>query len=332
MSIEPLHKLADHFRSHLQQKNEQTAQVLTREHARTIQQIKPQLDQMYRDIETKQRSVTTQEEGAKIPLTFLFEGGRLETLKQFVMGMIDNFAQFAKMTVSQVQQWAALLGTQAANLMMKAAQPDSSPDGAQPSILSKFLTGMGNKLSGLFGDMGKNAAKGVQDVLQLGLSLGQKTNEMAEKIEQHLDEPRWRSLTIAATELFKAYNGVVMETYRANRHAVSGWIWHCKLSPHSCAGCVVLHGTVHSLNETLHDHPNGECVPLPYSGQELPQSGLDWFDDQDEAVQRAILGTNVAYDLWKAGTPLPSFLGIDHSHEYGDTVYQRSVRQIKKGR
>lgn len=331
MSTGRLHHLANQFRAQLQQKNAQAAESLTREHKRTIQQIQPQLNELYRDIDAKQREASADD--AKVPVLWLHTSGWLETIKQFVQYHVNNFALSAKAQVVQAIDWAAKLGSQAADMFIKTLMPGPlSFDTPAPRVprLSSLLSQAADKLRGIFGCMGTEVAQHVSDVLILGLSLGQKPRDIATQITQKLDEPRWRSLTIAATELFKAYNSTLMEHYQVNAHLITGWVWMCKLSPRSCACCVALHGSVHSLSEVLHDHPNGECMPIPYvHGMELPQSGIDWFDEQDEALQREILGTEVAYGLFKSGVPLSTFVGMDHDVTWGTSVYQRSVKQIK---
>jgi hypothetical protein len=321
-----LHTLANRFRSQLQSKRDTTAQSLTDAHAQTVQQIQPQLDETYKAIEAKQQATD-----GKIPLSWLSEGGRLDALRQFVSERIDHFSVFAKMTVQQVVDWAHSLAGQAAALFLKTAQSDTVVNPVSQSIVSKLLNGARDNLTGLFGTFGRNAAKGIEEALKLGLVLGDKISVLADNIKTVLDEPRWRSIAIAATELFRMFNDGLLSNYRVNAHVVIGWQWQCKLSPHSCACCVAMHGTIHKLIEVLEDHVNGECEPLPWlSGQELGQSGTDWFTEQDEATQRKILGTDIAYATWKSGTPLQDFIGIRHDPGYEPSVYQKSVKQIMK--
>ncbi len=324
-----LHTLAQRFRTQLKDRRDTTAQTLTDAHAQTVQQLHPQLDETYKAIEAKQQSTD-----GNIPLSWLSEGGRLDALKRFIAERIDQFSVFAKVTVSQVVEWALMMANQAASVFLKNGQPGLSPEPTPQSTVLKLLNGARDNLAGLFGTLGKNAAKGIEDVLVLALTLGDRVSSIAESIKTVLDEPRWRSIAIAATEMFRIFNDGLLSNYKVNAHVIIGWSWQCKLSPHSCACCVALHGTIHKLTETLEDHVNGECQPLPYwSGQELGQSGTDWFNEQDEATQRAILSTNVAYDLWKSGgATLQDFIGIRHDPGYEPSVYQKSVKQIKQGK
>jgi hypothetical protein len=323
-----LSNLVNRARSQLQQRKEQTSQVLTTAHSQTVQQIKPQLDHLYQQIDAKQ-SDQPGDVTNKIPLSWLSEGGKLDALKQFIYEHIDRFATFARVTTEQVMQWASSLSQQSADLLMRVAQAGFIPE--LPNVSGLLSTAV-NKMAGLFGTLGKDAAKGVGYVLTLGLSMGSSIKELAIAINQTLDVPRWRSIAIAATELFRIFNDTLMIHYRGNQPTIIGWLWQCKLSPKSCVACVALHNTLHKLTETLVDHPSGECVPIPYtSTQAIGQSGTAWFEEQSEEIQREIFGTQVAFDLWKSGTPLEAFIGVDHDHEYGDSVYQKSVKQIRRG-
>jgi hypothetical protein len=321
-------RLVARYRGQLQQREQQTAQTLTAAHAQMTQEIQPHLEQLYQDVNTKQQD----DDEKTIPLSWLHEGNRLEALGQFIRRQVEHFAMFAQITVSQVQQWATTLGNQVASLFMKVAQPDLSPVSTHPSVLSHLLSGANNQIAMLFGSFGKKSAKDVNDALTLGLSLGSSVRDIASQVTQALDEPRWRSITIAATEMYQAYNSTLLENYRTNAHVITGWVWICKFDG-SCAACVALHGTVHRLSETLHDHCHGKCTPAGYrDGMDLPQSGVDWFYEQDEAVQREVMGTGVAYQMIQSGVPLEAFVGIDHDLTYGKSVYQKSAKQITKGK
>ncbi len=190
-------------------------------------------------------------------------------------------------------------------------------------------------LDDLYSDFGTQAGQFVGLALTRGVALGNKVKLIASEVNQALDTSHWRALMIADTESFKAFNAVASATYGANAPQVQGWRWHCQLSPHSCACCVALHGSKHSFDETLHDHPNGSCITIPYvSGMEPGISGADWFAKQSEATQRQILGSQRAYDLYRcSGVPLRRFICMHDHPQHGLSVYQCSVKEISsKGR
>ena len=75
--------------------------------------------------------------------------------------------------------------------------------------------------------------------------------------------------------------------------------------------CLVLDGKQYDLDEPMEDHVSGRCSLLPrtVSYRELGidvddpdfkrELASDWFQRQDEATQRKMMGT--LYDPWKAG-------------------------------
>ena len=73
---------------------------------------------------------------------------------------------------------------------------------------------------------------------------------------------------------------------------------------HNCMSCVAMHGTFHSVDETLNDHHNGRCVAVPVTKLSDPfikdGEGKSWFEQQSEATQKQMMGAG-KYDAWKAG-------------------------------
>jgi len=92
--------------------------------------------------------------------------------------------------------------------------------------------------------------------------------------------------------------------YQNNRDVVTGWIWFAELDDLTCMSCVSMHGTFHSVDETLDDHHNGRCVPIPVTRLSDPfikdGAGQEWFNQKSEAEQRQMMGAG-KYDAWKAG-------------------------------
>ena len=92
------------------------------------------------------------------------------------------------------------------------------------------------------------------------------------------------------------------------------------LDTSTCASCVVMHGTFHTLDETLDDHYNGRCAMLPVV-KGFPRvleegAGEAWFREQPEATQRGILGPG-RLDAWN--NELFEFSRL--SNQVNDDVY-----------
>lgn len=118
---------------------------------------------------------------------------------------------------------------------------------------------------------------------------------------------------VRTVNLWAAREGT-MAVYRENSDIVSGWIWSAELSARTCMSCIAMHGTFHGLNETLDDHYNGRCAPIPVTqswaglgfrnGEEVTdriQSGVDWFKGLPDSEQRHVMGSKTMFEAWKSG-------------------------------
>jgi hypothetical protein len=73
--------------------------------------------------------------------------------------------------------------------------------------------------------------------------------------------------------------------------------------------------------------------PLGIDTSEIPdtrpvmQSGVDWFNKQDEATQKAMLGAK--YDAWKNKKfELSDIVGHSHDKEWGGSIHEKSLKQL----
>lgn len=302
-----LDSLANHYRSQLKARGAQGTASVEVAHAQAKQEIQPHLEQLYQEINTKQQ------EGTQPSLSWLHTGKKLERIGQVVGEHIGKFAQGVQKTIDQLVQWAASLGQQAGQAFL----PGSSRLVSQPPVTTD---------QGLFGGFAAEAVNGVKGAFTRAISLKSKVSTLAREVDQALDVSRHRSLTILDTELFRAFNAATVALFQ------DGWLWHCQLNPRSCACCVALHGTFHSLGEQLHDHPNGSCIKIPYVvGMDPIQTGLEWFKLQDEGTQQAVLGTRIAWELYQSGAGLQAFVGVHHDAKYGVSVYQKSAKEMMRG-
>lgn len=319
-----LGNLVNAFRGQLLAREAQSMQTIETAHKRMMDAVKPVLGQFYQEAKDKKKS---DQADTTTPMAWLYEKGRLAQLRQSVADKVSEFAQTAQDAVAQAVPIAATLGTQFAQAAVQVLSGENIVV-RQRNTLPSYVQPM---LSSMFDAFGNTTSERVAYTLTAGLSIGNDLRQIASEVSQALDVPRWRALTIAASEIFKAYNNAAHVLYRDNAHLIKGWIWHCQLSRNSCVACVALHGSKHGLDEQLNDHPHGNCTPIPYIDDDMEiESGAQWFAKQPESLQRMILGTNVAYDLYASGkATLQDFVGIHDHPKYGPTVYQRSAKEIR---
>ena len=102
-------------------------------------------------------------------------------------------------------------------------------------------------------------------------------------------------------------------------------MWMADLGdPRTCLSCIAMHGTIHSFDEELNDHYNGRCAALPLLGENpIAVSGEQWFDDQPEAGQRALMGPSM-YAAWQDGAITFDQLTAEHADDVFGTMKQEA--------
>lgn len=308
--------LAQRYRQQLKQRGAHASQQIEAAHQQAKHAIQPHLDKLY--IELQKQRWDSKMLASHNLISWIH--GKLDQVINMVLSHITTFSQLAKMTTEHLVTWASEMGHSAGQTLLRySTHLINVPKLANPT----------EKLSRLFDGIGAEAAQAVKAAFTRAVTIGNSISVLAREVATALDTPRWRSLTIVDTELFRSYNDASMAVFKSNAQVCDGYVWICQLSPRSCASCVALHGTIHDLDDDLADHPNGSCIKCPhFSDSPDIQTGLDWFKHQDEATQKAVLGTNIAHSLYKSGTSLGDFIGINHDSQHGNSVYQKSAKQI----
>jgi len=146
-------------------------------------------------------------------------------------------------------------------------------------------------------------ATAASETIISSIGLGRGPRVLASELRKVLGMTLTDALRTARTVQLTSYRESTRANYIANSNVVKGWIWHAKLDGLTCASCVAQHGTRHELSDRLDDHYNGRCAMIPVTitnpNPDI-QTGETWFNEQDEATQRKILGPG-KYDALKAG-------------------------------
>ena len=88
-----------------------------------------------------------------------------------------------------------------------------------------------------------------------------------------------------------SYRAATHQEYVANRDVVQGWRWACSYSVRTCAMCIAMDGTEHSVLEKLISHLACRCVQIAIliGAIEQPRTtGPQWFKGLDAATQDTI--------------------------------------------
>lgn len=348
-STSRLQRIIANFRSRLLRNEAQAAQVLNDAHQHTLKQIQPALDKLY------QQMADALADGDEIPVSWLYEANRLEIIRQLITGQIDHYGALALIQTGRLQQDGVHLGLDAAMALLDATVPPgvswSFGAPSQKAIANLIgATQAGSPLADLFDGFGREAATKVSQALISGVTLGWNPRRIAPQVEQALGISRNRALVISRQESLRGYKSANTETYRANKDVVGQWRWTCDKSDRTCIACLMMDGTLHDVDEDLESHILCRCAPVPVtkswdeilSGLDIDasdiedtrpdiQSGEDWFNDQGESVQRAILG-NAKYEAWSNGDfDLEDVVGRSYDKDWGHSIYEKSLKQLVKG-
>jgi SPP1 gp7 family putative phage head morphogenesis protein len=197
----------------------------------------------------------------------------------------------------------------------------------------------------LLDELGPEAAFRTRELLIGGLRQGWHPSRVAREVRAALGITYSRSLTIARTEMLRAYRNAALEQYRESP-VVHGWVWLATLDATTCPVCIAMHGTEHDLNETLDTHPNCcRCamVPQTVSWKDLgyrgvretnwtPSSGSEWFARQPEPLQLAVLGRS-KYTAYRNGEiGLEDLVARTRSARFGRGRRQRSLAEALEKR
>lgn len=174
-------------------------------------------------------------------------------------------------------------------------------------------------------------AQHVAEVLVDGITLGWNPRKIARLVRDAFGRGLAEALRFVRTAQLWAYREASHASMVANQDILAGWVWQAHFDDRVCMSCVVMHGTVHPVTETLNDHHNGRCVMVPLvAGFSNPveQTGLAWFTQQDEATQRKLMGP-AKYEAWRAGRIRLDQLTEEREDEvYGLMRGEPSLKQL----
>ena len=174
-------------------------------------------------------------------------------------------------------------------------------------------------------------AQYVADAIIQGITLGWNPRKIAAAVRDAFGRGLADALRFVRTAQLWTYREANRASMVANQSVLQGWVWDASFDDRVCMSCVVMHGTVHPVEETLNDHHNGRCVAIPLvTGFDNPveQTGLDWFSQQSEATQRALMGGQ-NHDAWKGGAfDLSEMTTLRHDEVYGDMRVQTPLWQL----
>jgi SPP1 gp7 family putative phage head morphogenesis protein len=347
------------FRQRLIDRETQAVATMDSYHAQVLDEIKLKLDKLYGQILAKYKEIESSREPGDttpldVPASWIHERIRLEGLTLFIQGKIDQYGALVLTQTRMLQYFGMNLGLQSAQQQLRdvvPAQVKAAFGVPSDKALANLVgaTRAGSPLHTLFHGFGQEAASNAISALVSGVANGDNPRTIAPRVEKELNISRARARTICRTEALRCYRTAALETYRSNDDVVGGWIWSAALGS-ACAACTAMQGTKHPLEEEMDSHPNCRCSPIPetrswdsilgplgISSDDIPdtrvqiQSGSDWFDGQNEEMQRSILG-NSGYEVWKNNNnvTLNDFVTHKYDKDWGGLYQPTPLKDLVK--
>lgn len=164
-------------------------------------------------------------------------------------------------------------------------------------------------------------AQHVANAMLEGITLGFNPRKIARMVRDAFGRGLADALRFVRTAQLWAYREANRASMVANQSVLQGWVWSAHFDERVCMSCIVMHGTVHPVDEALNDHHNGRCAAIPLVigfDNPITETGIAWFERQSAATQRALMGPG-KYDAWREGK-----IRLDQlTEERDDDVYGR---------
>lgn len=278
---------------------------LAQAYALTYRQLVPEVNAL---LSTIREAIAA---GKPLTRAWLVRQAQYKALLEQLEREIGRFSGVARSMLTAEQQTALRLGAEDAAAILARMEVSVAFGGFDPRAVEKMLAMLDNAspLQMSLERLAGRSVQAVKDSLITGLIRGKNPNAIASEIKRVLSPSPAdagavlnSARAIARTEVMRAYREATGDVYRQNRDVLDGWVWLAELDETTCIVCTVMHGTIHSVDESLDSHPNCRCTQVPLlkgqaSGIEL---GTEAFANYDEERQRSILGPG-SYDLWKSG-------------------------------
>jgi SPP1 gp7 family putative phage head morphogenesis protein len=258
-----------------------------------------------------------------------YQQERWRLLEAQLVAELARFSVRATPRMEQARAEALALGVSQAKEKAQAVAMVTVWGSPSPRAVEQLIgaTATG-PLRDLLNAIGPDVLERMRGELVSGLALGRNPLRVATALTEASGIGQVRAATIARTEMMRSYRGAHLETYKANKDVVRGWIWTAFLDSTTCPVCWAMHGTEHGLDEELDGHPNCRCTPVPQTGEVITTTGVEQFAKLDVADQRKILGPG-AYAAYERGDlNLSDLVGRRRSRRWGTTRTRRPLREI----
>lgn len=297
MADSELLRLAQEFKDALERQDEAALNRIANAYSRIYRQLEAQVDALVTELATVENLSSAK----------LYRLARFQSLMRDIEKEIVRFQEYLRTEILSAAELSFTTGNKQAMRLMEellaengiTAQLGKLPAGSFEAMVA-FLQD-NSPLWKRIQELAGQTALYVREALLDGIALGYNPRKVARMIQEGFGRGLTDALRMTRTAQLWAHREATRANYMNNADVIDGWVWFATLDETVCASCVAQHGTIHPLDETLNDHHNGRCVPLPYIeafGNPVTETGQEWFEKQPEAVQKTLLGKG-KYEAWK---------------------------------
>lgn len=309
--VTSIEQLSAAFRLRLLRKERKAASEMVRAYHSAWLRVRKKLDLLEKE---RQRLLKS---GEPIPESWFYYNTHYQNLLKQIGDELGKYAAFAEDSVAKQQAEAIRIGLQDAEALALLSLGEI-PAGINISWLKlntravETMVGMnqpGSPLHTLFSSFGDEGLRLAQVALQDALILGQGARSVARALRDALGVSLTRALTIARTEVLRAYRTATIASYKENRHIVKGWRWMATLDGRTCASCYAMHGQVFYFDgdpesKEFATHQNCRCtlVSETLSWKEIGERyGIDLseLDEREVETMESLLAKGYSEDQAK---------------------------------
>lgn len=175
-----------------------------------------------------------------------------------------------------------------------------------------------------FNTFGRSAAQQMSDIVLTNFVQGRGALVTARAIRDFVEVTplSWANNMTRTVQIY-SYRYANHAAYQANADILDGWRWSSAKDAKTCISCWAQDGKVFSVDQTLNDHHQGRCAPIPIvRGSSIQwETGESVFNRLSEEQQRAIMGPS-AFEAWRRGDVQFN----EFSRPYTDNVYGTMLR------
>lgn len=290
------------------------------------------------------RIALARERGIPESPAWVYQTERLARLQQQTLAELAEFTRQAPAVVVANAEAAATSAADAAGAYLDRAAPvldglrQATMQLPRSALLQAVAVTQVGPLRQLLAAASIDGVEAMQDALAAGIARGANPRVIAREIMWAGGIPGRRALTIARTEVMRAWRESSRATYQQDP-AVDGWTWWSALDRRTCASCWAQHGTVHPLGEAMATHPNCRCVALPKTvsfrslGIDLDdpvvEAGPDLFAALPADTQTDILGPGKAAAYHAGEIRLEDLVEHRTSPAWGPSTSEASLRAAR---